>query len=111
MNYELFGDAYIEVPNEPEAFAIDYLLKADGATADVTVTDAGGKVVRQVTGPAKAGFNRVLVPLSGSGGRGRGGRGAAPVAPLTVGDYTVTLDVEGQKLTKTATVRTRIGMT
>jgi hypothetical protein len=51
----------------------------------------------------------VLVPLNGSGGRGRGGRGAASVAPLNVGEYTVTVDVAGQKLSKPATVRDRIG--
>jgi photosystem II stability/assembly factor-like uncharacterized protein len=109
MNYNLFGDAFIEVPNEPEAFAINYLLKADAGHAAITVTDRTGKVVRQLDGPAKSGFNRALVPISGRGGRGRGGRGAAPVEPLAVGDYTVTLDVDGQKLTKKATVRARIG--
>ena len=105
MNYHLFGDAYIEVPNEPEALAVNYLLKADAGSAAITVSDSKGQTVRQITGPAKAGFNRALVPLNGSGGRG--GRGATPVAPLAAGDYTVTLEVAGQRLTKTATVRAR----
>jgi photosystem II stability/assembly factor-like uncharacterized protein len=109
MNYNLFGDGYLEVPNEPEAFVVNYLLRADAGDAAVSVTDREGKVVRELAGPAKAGFNRVLVPLSGNGGRERGGRGAAPVAPLNEGDYTVTVDVAGQKLTKKATVRPRIG--
>ncbi|HTI36384.1 MAG TPA: hypothetical protein VL484_02400 [Vicinamibacterales bacterium] len=109
MNYNLFGDAFIDVPNEPEAFVINYLLKTDAASAQIAVTDHAGTVVRQITGPAKAGFNRVLVPLNGSSGRGRGGRGAAPVAPLEIGEYTVTVDVGGQKLTKPATVRVRAG--
>jgi photosystem II stability/assembly factor-like uncharacterized protein len=109
MNYNLFGDAFIEVPNEPEALAINYLLKSDAGNAAITVADREGKVVRQVTGPAKAGFNRALVPLAGSGGRGRRGRGAAPVAALNEGDYTVTVEVAGQTLTKKATVRARIG--
>jgi hypothetical protein len=107
MNYELFGDAYIEVPNEPEAFVVNYLLKADAGEAAVTVTDSNGEVVRRVAGPAKAGFNSALVPLAGSGGRGRGGRSAAPVQPLAVGDYTVILEVGGQKLTKRTSVRPR----
>jgi len=39
-------------------------------------------------------------------GRGRGGAPAA--APLTIGDYLVTVDVAGQSLTKPARVRPRL---
>ena len=114
MNYHLFGDKYLEVPNEPEALVINYLLKADGGgPAKITVKDPAGKVLREVEGPAKAGLNHALVNLAGGGG-GRGGgagrgRGAGPaVPPLGVGDYTVTVDVAGQTLTKPARVRARI---
>jgi hypothetical protein len=112
MNYNLFGDAFIEVPDEPDALVVNYLLNSDAGNASITVTDRGGTTVRQLTAPAKAGFNRVLVPLAG-GGRGRGGRGgrgrgAAPSTPLDVGDYSVTIDVAGQKITKRATVRARL---
>jgi hypothetical protein len=119
MNYELYGDKYLSVPNEPEAIVINYYLKADQpAGAKVTVTDKDGRVMFERTGaPSKAGMNRVLWSLAGSGGRGgrgggggRGGAaGAAPAPPATVGDYTVTVDVAGEKLTKPATVRERIG--
>jgi photosystem II stability/assembly factor-like uncharacterized protein len=119
MNYHLFGDKYLEVPNEPEALVIHYTLKADASSAaKITVKDLSGKVVREIEGPAKAGLNRALVPLAGGGGRGFGGgggagggrgRGGAPaVAPLTVGDYTVTVDVGGQTLIKPARVRERL---
>jgi hypothetical protein len=123
MNYHLFGDKYIEVPNEPEALIVNYHLKADGpAAAKITVKDLSGRVVRELDGPAKAGLNRALVNLGGGGGRGAGGGpstgsgqgrgrgGAAAVQPLTIGDYTVTVDVAGQSLTKPARVRARIGM-
>src|SRR5439155_466640 len=71
MNYHLFGDKYIEVPNEPEALVINYYLKADApAPAKITVKDPSGKVLRESEGPAKAGLNRALVSLSGGGGRG-----------------------------------------
>ena len=33
MNYHLFGDKYLEVPNEPEALVINYYLKADAPAA------------------------------------------------------------------------------
>lgn len=114
MNYELFGDKFIQVPNEPEALAINYYLKADASgTARITVTDLEGKALRQLEGPANAGLNRALVSLAGSNGRGRGqgfrGRGAGPVTPaLEVGEYVVTVEVAGEKLTKHARVRARI---
>lgn len=119
MNYHLFGDKYLEVPNEPEALVINYYLKADApAAARITVKDPSGKILREAEGPAKAGLNRALVNLAGGGGRGFGGGGAAgggrgrsgapAVAPLAIGDYAVTVDVAGQSLTKPARVRPRL---
>jgi hypothetical protein len=120
MNYQLYGDRFLSVPNEPEAIVINYYLKADQpAGAKITVTDATGRVMRQLDGPGKAGMNRVLWSLAGGGGRGGaggggaagGGRGGAagPAIPATVGDYTVTVEVAGEKLSKPAKVRERIG--
>jgi photosystem II stability/assembly factor-like uncharacterized protein len=111
MNYHLFGDKYLSVPNEPEAFVITYFLKADApAAARITVADSTGQIVRQLQGPAKRGLNRALAGLNGSfGGRGRGARGGAPTAgPLPIGEYTVTVDVAGQALSKPARVRARV---
>ena len=104
MNYHLFGDKYIVVPNEPEALVVNYYLK-DGASSDakVTLTDRSGKTLREATGPAKPGLNHALLSLGGSRGRG-----AAPVTPLAEGEYTVTVDVAGEKLSKAAVVRPRI---
>ena len=76
-----------------------------------TVADLSGKTIRQLKGPARRVLNRALVSVAGSfGGRGGGrGRGAGPAdAPLGVGDYVVTVDVAGEKLTKNARVRARI---
>jgi hypothetical protein len=114
MNYHLFGDKYLEVPNEPDALVINYYLKADASgSAKITLKDFTGKVVRELQGPAKAGLNRALVPLGGGGGRGFGGRGRGGAAstPLDVGEYTVTVDVAGRSLTKPARVRERIART
>ncbi|HEX9365822.1 MAG TPA: hypothetical protein VF921_04300, partial [Vicinamibacterales bacterium] len=114
MNYHLFGDKYLEIPNEPEALVINYYLKADAPAAKITVKDTSGKVLRELEGPARPGLNRALVYLAGGGGRGgpgglgRGRGGAPAAAPLTIGDYLVTVDVAGQSLTKPARVRPRL---
>ncbi len=118
MNYHLFGDKYLEVQNEPEALVVNYYLAANGSDdARITVTDPSGKQVRQLTGPAKKGLNRALVSLAGGGRGGRGGggagggRGGTPAAdsgPLAIGDYLVTVETGGAKLSKRATVRARI---
>jgi hypothetical protein len=114
MNYNLFGDKYIEVPNEPEALVINYYLRADVAAdtslkASITVTDATKRTVATVQGTRNPGLNRVTLSLGG-GGRGQG-RGGAP-GGLPVGDYTVSLlvanDAIPPALTKPARVRDRI---
>ena len=62
-NYHLFGDKYLEVPNEPDALVVNYYLKMDQPqTAHVTITNAAGQVVRQADGPAPVS----CVPPSGS---------------------------------------------
>jgi photosystem II stability/assembly factor-like uncharacterized protein len=112
MNYNLFGDKYLEVPNEPEALVINYYLKADATGgARITIADLAGRQLRQLNGPSSQGVNRATVSLAGGGGRGGGrgrGAGAAPMGPLGVGEYVVTVEVAGQTLTKRAEVRERI---
>jgi photosystem II stability/assembly factor-like uncharacterized protein len=125
MNYHLFGDKYLEVPNEPDALVINYYVKADSTDqARIRVTDLAGRPLRELQGPARAGLNRALVNLAGGGGGARGGgggaggaaaagqrgRGAAgpAAAALVPGEYVVTVEVAGQSLTKPARVRERI---
>jgi photosystem II stability/assembly factor-like uncharacterized protein len=105
-NFQLFGDRYIEVPNEPEALVVNYYIGADTpGPARITLADFSGRVVRTIDGPVRRGLNRVQIALGGGGG-GRGGTGAG--GPLTIGDYVVTLELAGTKLTKPAKVRERI---
>ena len=71
-----------------------------------TIAGVNGRTIRNLTGPAKAGINRVMWTLTpdppqgqgqgGAGGGGRGGGGAA-VEP---GAYLVTLSVGGKTLTQ-----------
>lgn len=69
-------------------------------TAMLTITDADGRVVRRLTGPARAGMHRVqwdlrfsgqspVAAAAGNGGGRRGGRGPM----VTPGSYTVALAV------------------
>ena len=59
-NYHLFGNAYIEVPNEPDALVINYYLRAKhDAGARVTIADIKGTEIAQLKGPSEAGINRV----------------------------------------------------
>lgn len=126
MNYHLFGDKYLVVPNEPEALVVNCYLKADApAAAKIALKNPSGAVLRELECPAKAGLNRALINLAGGGGRGgpgggagggpstgagqgRGRGGATPAAPLPIGDYTVTVEVAGQSMTKPARVRARM---
>jgi photosystem II stability/assembly factor-like uncharacterized protein len=107
-NFHLFGDAFIEVPNEPDALAINYLVGEkveSGAT--VTVADINGDTVATMKGPADAGLNRVLWHLRRGGGAPGGGRiGAGPLMPA--GDYRVTVVVGGTQQVKIGRIRERI---
>ncbi len=115
-NYNLYGDKYIEIPNEPDALIINYYLKADATgAARVSISDVSGRAIRTVDGPARRGLNRVQIPLGGGGrggpgggAAGGGGRGAGPGGALNVGEYLVTIEVAGEKISKPARVRERI---
>jgi photosystem II stability/assembly factor-like uncharacterized protein len=109
-NYHLFGNAYIEIPNEPEAVVIAYYLAAkDEKGARVSITDIRGEPVAQLKGPSEAGVNRVLWNMRGgaaaTGRGGPGGRGGGPALPP--GEYRVSVEVGGQQLSGIARIRER----
>jgi hypothetical protein len=108
-NFHLFGNAFIEVPNEPDAILITYYLRAKADTgARVTVFDIKGEQVAQLKGPSEAGMNRVPwnMRAGGTAPTGRGGRGGGPTAP--VGDYRVTVEAGGQTASTIARIRERL---
>ena len=112
-NYHLFGNKYIEVPNEPDALVVTYYLRAkqDGG-ARVTITDIRGEQVAQLQGPSEAGLNRVSWNMRAgaaavtSGRGGFGGRGGGPV--VASGDYRITVEIGGQQQTTVGRLRERI---
>jgi photosystem II stability/assembly factor-like uncharacterized protein len=127
MNYRLFGNRYIEVPNEPDAMMINYWVKPSTGSgqARITITDIAGKQIAQLQPTSHSGLNRVPwnmmttpPPSTGSGqaggapapaGRGGGGRGGGGGGQLvSPGDYLVTLEIGAEKMTKVGRVRERI---
>jgi hypothetical protein len=112
-NDRLFSQRYLVTPNEPNGMVIRYYLKmARTEPATVVVTDASGTEVARLEGTTTAGLNTVVWNMLRSGGagqgRGGGGRGRGPgYSPdlwVPLGDYTVTLEIGGQKLTQQARI-------
>ena len=122
-NFNLFGDKYIEVPNEPDGMIFNYWVKECVAAsgARITITDISGRQVAQLNGPARAGIQSRavehdrLAPPAGARAPGRRdavGRwrsvAAAEVWPRAPGDYLVTLEIGAEKVSKVGRVRERI---
>ena len=112
-NFELFGDKYIRVPNEPDALVINYYLRAasDGG-AQVAITNIKGEEVARLKGPSQAGLNRVLwnmragAAAAPAGRGGFGGRGGAPIVPA--GEYRIEVSAGGQQQSGVGRIRERL---
>jgi photosystem II stability/assembly factor-like uncharacterized protein len=113
-NYQLLGDSHLFTPNEPNAFVINYYLKAKAQGAvKVTVADPYGTVLAELTGKGEAGLNSVSWGMRAQRPgqkparfQGPGGRGLA--AP---GEYVVTLEAGGKTVAKKTRIRYRQGWT
>lgn len=106
----LFGQRHFQTPNPPNGMVIRYYLKnAAVAPARVVITNAEGGEVARLEGQARAGINTVVWNMRNPPAPGRRftpGRGGPPIIDLLapLGDYTVTLEVAGQRITRTATI-------
>lgn len=115
-NDYLFGQRHFQTQNEPNGMVVRYYLKNAGAAGSVVISDAKGQEVARLPAPGAAGFNTVVWPT-----RSVGGRGTTPaqrptsnnpidqLAPL--GEYTVTLEIAGRKLTQKARITQTQGWT
>jgi hypothetical protein len=113
-NYQLLGDSHLSTPNEPDAIAINYYLKAKASgPVKVTVADPYGQVVGELTGKGQAGLNTVLWYMRAQrpGQRREGDEGFYGGRLVDPGEYVVTLDAGGRKLSKKAVIRGRQGWT
>jgi len=112
-NYQLLGDSHLISPNEPNAVAVRYYLKAKSAApVKITVSDADGKVLSEMTGAGEAGINSVFWGM----------RVQKPGAPaweddygtdnmVEPGEYLVKIETGGMVLTGKAVIRSRQGWT
>jgi hypothetical protein len=98
-----------------------YLKTGASAPANVVITNAAGAEVARLEGTTEAGINTVVwntrnAPPGDGRGRGRSpspGRGGPPIVDLLapLGDYTVTLEVAGRRLTRPAKIAKTQGWT
>lgn len=112
-NYRLLGDSHLFTPNEPNAVIIHYYLKTKaGGPVKITVTDPYGAMVAEMTGGGEAGLNSAAWGMrpqrTGQQAPRFRGPGAGMVDP---GEYVVTVEAGGKKLTKKAVIRYRQGWT
>ena len=106
-NYHLYGDAFIEVPNEPDALVVNYFLREKGAAdAELTIADPAGQTIATLRGPAERGLNRVLWNMRRASPAGGGRGGGAPLLPP--GDYRVTVSAGSAQQTTVGRIRERI---
>jgi photosystem II stability/assembly factor-like uncharacterized protein len=108
-NFHLFGDAFLEVPNEPDALVVNYFVREPQESgASVTIADISGATIATLKGPAQPGLNRVSWNMRRAGGSGGGGRGGGGGPLMPAGDYRVTVSVGGAQQTKIGRIRERI---
>ncbi len=110
-NYQLLGDSYLMTPNEPDAVTVAYYLKAKAAgPVKVVVSDASGQALQTLEGKGEPGINRVLWYMVAAK-PGEEPRWWEPAARVGPGEYTVTIDVAGKKISKKAVIRKSRGWT
>jgi hypothetical protein len=118
-NDYLFGQRHLQTANEAPGMLVRYYLKSGSSdSATVVVADSAGGEVARLKGSGAAGINTVVWntrrPSGGPGGvadgagrgGGGGGRGGATVIEqlMPLGQYTVTLEVGGAKLSQPAQI-------
>lgn len=103
--------------NPPYGAIISYYLKAplpEGQQVKLTIQDASGRIVRELTGPGRAGINRVAwdtrqespIPPAPPGAGGGFGFFGPPTGPrVEPGTYTVKVAAAGQEATQTIAVQ------
>jgi hypothetical protein len=97
---QFLGEKRWAASNPPVGATVSYWLKAAaGGDATLTVTDHAGRTVRELSGPAERGINRVLWDLRSVAPR------SSQSGPLVEpGTYRVAVSVDGREATTSVTV-------
>jgi hypothetical protein len=95
-NYEFWGDQVFYGENPPQAAVISWINRKQMTDVKLTISDAGGREVREISGPALAGSNKPGIqsacwdlrvqPVPPTTAGGRGGRGAGGEGRGAAGD-------------------------
>jgi len=109
-NYRLLGDRNLMTPNEPNGLTLLYYLKEQPKDkVALSIAAVGGANIRTLEGTAKAGINRVVLPLGGFNFQPAGDGDSQPRPPgasreIPPGDYEIMLKVGERQLKQTARV-------
>jgi len=111
-NYQLLGDSHLFTPNDPNAVVINYYLREKAKDqVKITVSDPYGRVMQEISATGEAGLNAALwnmrLPRPQGQAGGFGGFGGGQM--VDPGEYVVTLESGGSKLTKKASIPKRMG--
>jgi photosystem II stability/assembly factor-like uncharacterized protein len=110
------GDRQFVAPNEPAGLVVNYLLKSEVKDkVIVRITNTAGDTVAVIDGKGAAGLNSVVWDFRRTGAQApsQAAAGQAPAAPgprmqaalAPPGEYVVSLEIGGKKLSTRATVR------
>ena len=113
-NYQLQGESHLTTPNEPDDVVIWYYLKDKVQDkVKITISDLSGKVLDEIEGKSQAGLNTAAWDMrpkrEGEPGVEDGEWGSRRNSLIEPGEYTVTLEAGGKKLTRKALIRKRQG--
>lgn len=114
-NYRLMGDRHLATPNEPNAVVINYYLKEKPeGKVKITVSDPYGKILAELIGQGEPGLNRILWDMRSASLNEEVDRTERrrPSGSLVLpGEYVITLEVNGKKLSRKAQIKGRRGWT
>jgi len=109
-NYNLYGNRHLSTPNEPNAVVFNYYLKepTDGPVK-VTISYLNGEILAQLDGQNRAGISKAFWNMRGQIGSEQAQRQRRSRSLVDPGDYIVSIEVNGKKLSQKFSITERKG--